>query len=291
MSNLNGCTTITGGIPFAIWRNCRGNDAAPVGLETMAKRVMSPDTLKSSWAEPALTIGVGLSLGSMRSVEMFANTAFDFAMIDLMHGHYDLADATNAIRALLRTGPSPVARVSGISHGQINGVLDAGALGVVVPMVESINDARDAVAASYYPPLGRRSKGSLASVVHGPDYVTRANDLVSLIVMLETPEAASRATEILSVDGISACLIGASDLQFTMSVERDSEEFVAVVDQVVSAGRTNGVPVGISISDSQEVPLWRSRGMRLFLASHDLALLNVTISRFNQSFAHLKNTT
>lgn len=244
--------------------------------------------LKELFAKGRLAIGTGVSLGSLRSVEIVANTSFDFAMVDTMHGHFDKSGATDAIRSLLRSGPAPLARVSENAPGLINDQLDAGALGVVIPMVESRAAAQAAVEATYYPPVGRRSKGSVASVVHGAGYADRANDLVSLIVMIETPEAVAAADEILSVHGITGCLIGASDLQFVLGVGRDSAEFLRAVDLVVAAGRRHHVAIGISIGEADEVAVWSERGVSFFLASHDLSILSEAIQRFDASFRSVR---
>ncbi len=233
--------------------------------------------------------GVGLSLGCLRSAEMIARTRFDFVMIDTQHGHFDKTGATNAIRLTARgQGPCPLARVATNDSGPINDLLDAGAMGIVVPMLETSADARSAVQHVYYPPLGRRSKGSLASVVYGPDYPAKANDSIALIVMIETPEAVNRAEEILSVEGVDGCLIGSSDLVFAMQTTRESAAFHAAVDHVVNAAKAAGVAVGINVASAAEAQRWRARGFSFFLASHDLALLGERINEFDSSFADLR---
>ncbi len=245
----------------------------------------STQCLKKRLSEREILLGTGLSLGSLRAAELVGRTRFDYAMVDTMHGHYDKAGATDSIRSLLCAGgPTPIARVSENSAGQINDMLDAGALGVVVPMVESRAEAEAAVHACFYPPIGKRSKGSVAPVVHGADYAARANSMISLIVMIETPEAAAHADEILRVPGITACLIGASDLEFVIGSDRDSAEFLNAVDRVVAAGVSHGVAVGISISAADETGPWLDRGLSFFLASHDLAILGSAIRRYDESF-------
>ncbi|TVR57944.1 MAG: hypothetical protein EA426_11160 [Spirochaetaceae bacterium] len=241
--------------------------------------------LKRRLCEREVIFGTGLSLGSLRAAELVGRTRFDFVMVDTMHGHYDKVGATDSIRSLLRAGgPTPVARVSENSAGQINDMLDAGALGIVVPMIETRAEAEAAVQACFYPPVGRRSKGSVAPVMHGADYVARANSIISLIAMIETPDAAANADDILGVPGVTACLIGASDLEFVLGTGRDSSGFLGAVDRIVAAGLSHGVAVGISISSADETNRWIDRGLSFFLASHDLAILGSAIRRYDESF-------
>ena len=245
----------------------------------------STQCLKKRLSEREILLGTGLSLGSLRAAELVGRTRFDYAMVDTMHGHYDKAGATDSIRSLLCAGgPTPIARVSENSAGQINDMLDAGALGIVVPMIESRGEAEAAVEACFYPPVGRRSKGSIAPVMHGADYAARANSIISLIAMIETPDAAEHADDILGVPEVTACLIGASDLEFVLGTGRDSADFLSAVDHVVAAGLSHGVAVGISITSADETEPWIDRGISFFLASHDLAILGSAIRRYDESF-------
>jgi 4-hydroxy-2-oxoheptanedioate aldolase len=233
-------------------------------------------------------VGVGLSLGSVRSAEILARAGFDYVMVDAQHGHFDKLLATDAIRAVASTDTVPFARPARNEAGAINDLLDAGALGIVVPMVDGPEEARAAVDASFYHPAGRRSKGSAAAVFYGADYAARANGAVALVVMIETPLAVERCDEILAVPGITACLVGASDLSFAMECPADSPRFLDAAEKVVAAGRRRGVPIGISAAGAEESAAWRRRGVAFVLASHDLALLNQCVRDHARSFQPLR---
>lgn len=246
-------------------------------------------SLKAKLRARQTLIGVGLSMGCLRSVELVSRTQFDFAMIDTQHGHFDKPGATDAIRSIaFAHGPCPLARVSMNEAGPVNDLLDAGALGIVIPMLESASEAEAAVRHVFYPPLGRRSKGSLAPAVHGPRYAGQANASIALIVMIESPEGVSRASEILSVKGIDACLIGSSDLAFAMQTTKGSPELQRSIDRVVDAATASGIAAGINVGSAAEVERWVRRGLSFFLASHDLALLSEKIQAFDASFAGLR---
>ena len=100
-------------------------------------------------------VGFGICLGSERIAEMVCDTSFDFIMIDLLHSHFDKTAATGAVRSIAASGfPIPFVRVADNTPGSINEFLDAGAMGIVVPMVQSADEAFRAVNSTYYPPIG-----------------------------------------------------------------------------------------------------------------------------------------
>jgi 4-hydroxy-2-oxoheptanedioate aldolase len=249
---------------------------------------MITNVVKQKLKSRKLVIGLGLSLGSTRSAEIAGNSMFDFVMVDTSHGHFDKVGATEALRLLARTGRMPFVRVHSNDFMAINGLLDAGALGMVVPMVNSPEEADKAVKATFYPPLGSRSKGSIATVVYGEEYVSNANAEIALIVMIETLDAVNRSDEILSVKGLDACLIGAADLSFTMGVEKDDRAFVDAVGRVITSTRKNGLSAGISVKNVEEALFWKDRGISFFLTSHDLALLTACIRDYDHSFEILR---
>lgn len=217
--------------------------------------------------------GYTLALGSSRVTDILARSGIDFLMIDLQHGYFNKCSAADSIRSMLSTQTTPLARVANNCAGEINDLLDAGAMGVVVPMVESADDARRAVCAAFYPPLGGRSKGSVAPVIYGEDYSHWANDEILLVIMLETENAIAQVDEIFSVKGISACLIGTSDLSFNMGCRRDSQQVIEAVAKVILSGERHGVSVGVAIGTPDEVKNYAPFKPAFYLITHDLGLL------------------
>jgi len=234
-------------------------------------------------------VGFGICLGSIRIAEMVGRTGFDYAMVDLLHSHFTKEGATDAIRSLSRAdGPVPIGRVADNSPGQINDLLDAGAMGIIVPMVESREEAGRAVEAAFYPPIGRRSKGSPAAVFYGNDYYARINSALNLIVMIETPEAAAKADEILSVPGVTGCLIGAGDLSFILQVKGRIAEFRKTVEKTLAAGKKHGVAMGISVNSPEDLQEWWTEGADFFLVSHDMGILNSAIRSHEKKYLKLE---
>ncbi len=219
-------------------------------------------------------VGFGICLGSARIAEMVAQTNFDYVMVDLLHSHFSKSEATTAIRSLAGSqGPVAIGRVADNLPGSINELLDAGAMGVIVPMIESRMEAERAVRAAYYPPLGTRSKGSPAAVFYGSDYYERINRTLSMIVMIETPEAAENAELILSVPGITGCLIGAGDLSYILQETGRKDLLEELIDNVLTVGKAHNLAIGISVNKPKDLEFWWSKGMDFFLVSHDMALL------------------
>lgn len=227
----------------------------------------------------------GLCLGSVRIAEMVSNTCFDLIMVDLLHSHLTKDSATDVIRTLAQSGgPIPFGRVANNNAGEINTLLDSGATGIIVPMIESRNEAESAVESAYYPPLGKRSKGSPAAVFYGDEYYSKINQILNVIVMIETPEAASRAEEILSVPGISGCLIGAGDLSFIMKGRDLFHQFDSVVANIIKVAKRNNIAIGISVNSPDNLQKWWSKGVDFFLVSHDMSVMNEGIKNHEKKF-------
>lgn len=250
---------------------------------------MSQNMKGLSLASDRPVVGFDICLGSERVAEMVSGTAFDFIMVDLLHSHFDKTAATGAIRTLASSdGPVPFARVSDNTPGTINSYLDAGAMGIVVPMVQSAEEARQAVLSTYYPPIGTRSKGSLGSFFYGADYFSKFNALVSLIVMIETPEAAMNATSILSVPGITGCLIGSGDLSYILKESNRSHELHDLIHKVLSAGKEANVPIGLAVSSPDELKSWWNEGIDFFLVSHDMGVLSTALKNHEKKFTGIE---
>ena len=217
--------------------------------------------------------GITLMCGSTRVTEILARSGFDFLMVDQQHGEFSKATATDSIRAIAAAGPVPIARVADNAPGAINDLLDAGALGVVVPMVNCRKDAEDAVRAAFYAPRGMRSKGGSAPIFYGEDYAKRANGEILLVVMIETLEAVENAAEILSVPGVGMGLVGTSDLAYDMGCARDGPEIKAALARVLEAGKRSNVPVGTAIGAVADIEKLDGLGLAFYLISHDQGML------------------
>lgn len=226
--------------------------------------------------------GVTLNFGSTRATEILARSGFDFLLVDLQHGNFDKNSATDSIHAILATQTVPLARIADNSPGAINDVLDAGAMGVVIPMVDNAEDAQRAVTSALYSPLGKRSKGGAAPVIYGDDYARTANDEIMIIVMLETADAVRNAEEIFAVKGISACLVGTSDLSLDMGCDRDSDILRDAINKVIAAGKKYDIPVGSAVGSTAEITKFQEPRPAFYLISHDQGLLKAAGAKLSK---------
>jgi 4-hydroxy-2-oxoheptanedioate aldolase len=216
---------------------------------------MYPTSLSQRWREGATTLGAWMSLREPVLAEAAGLAGFDYVVIDMQHGLSETADAVAMVGALARTPAVPVVRVPSNEAGIIGRVLDAGALGVIVPLINSADEARRAVAACRFPPDGTRSSGPLVPRVrHGLGYQAEINDVVACIPMIETRRAVENVDEILAVAGIDAAYIGPNDLSLSYglppAVDNEGDPFNSALARVVASCVSHGVVPGIHANAS-----------------------------------------
>jgi 4-hydroxy-2-oxoheptanedioate aldolase len=216
---------------------------------------MGTDALKSIWRDGGTALGAWLSLPEPLVAEAASLAGYDYVCLDMQHGLVDYAAAVNMLGAMARGPATPLVRVPWNEPGIIGRVLDAGALGVIIPMVNTPEEAARAVAACRYAPAGARSVGPLrAALTYGPGYTGDANADVACIPMIETREAIEGIDEILAVPGIDAVYVGPSDLSLSYGLtpqpDNPGEPFDGALARVLESCRTHGVVPGIHANAS-----------------------------------------
>lgn len=209
---------------------------------------MRPNAVKSKLLKNQPVFGAEVSFGSPLIAESFALAGFDFIQVDHQHGEWSPERALCAFKCICLGGAVPMARVQQNNYGAIGALVDLGALGIVVPMVNTPDQAMQAVRAILYPPPGHRSYGAIGVAVYGelPDYVEHIRKEILLVVQIETREAVDRVEEILSVEGVDACMVGPNDLSLSMGVPPWSEEHESAIEAVLTACRKVGKIPGIA---------------------------------------------
>jgi 4-hydroxy-2-oxoheptanedioate aldolase len=210
-------------------------------------------SLKTLWNEGGTALGAWISLREPILAEIAATSGYDYVCIDMQHGLSDYDVVLGMLQAMARTPTVPVVRVPWNEQGIIGRVLDAGAIGVIIPMVNSPEEARRAVEACRYAPEGTRSFGPLAVAArYGADYMSRPNELVTCIPMIETKQAVEAIDDILAVPGIDAVYIGPADLSITYGlppgIDNADASFVGALETVVASCQRHGVVPGIHSS-------------------------------------------
>lgn len=206
--------------------------------------------LKARWKAGDVTLGAWCMIPSALTAEGLGKAGFDWVLVDMQHGCMDYGTASEMIRAIDLSPAVPLARVPWNDPGIIGRVLDAGALGVVIPMIQSVEDARRAVEACLYPPHGRRSFGPIrVGMRDGPGYFAGANDRVAVIPMIETAEAFANVDAIAAVPGVDALFVGPYDLSVALGLPPGENDGIAIFDEalatIVAAARKAGIAPAI----------------------------------------------
>jgi 4-hydroxy-2-oxoheptanedioate aldolase len=209
-----------------------------------------PNTLRQIWQRGDVVVNGWLTIPSAFSAEVMAHQGFDSLTVDLQHGVVDYQAAVAMFQAIATTPVIPLARVPWRDPGWVMKILDAGAYGIICPMINSRAEAEQLVAMCRYPPRGYRSWGPVrASLYAGPDYGDRANEEIVVMPMIETAEALAHLEEILSVPGVDAVYVGPSDLAlaFGLKPRLDPTEtrVVEALHGIAEACRRHGVIAGV----------------------------------------------
>ncbi|MGE3075093.1 MAG: HpcH/HpaI aldolase/citrate lyase family protein [Dehalococcoidia bacterium] len=239
---------------------------------------MRINTVKEKWARGEVTHGAWLSIPSSFSAEIMAHQGFDWLCIDMQHGVVDYQVALTMLQAIGTTETIPFVRVPWNEFGIIGKVLDAGAMGVIIPMVNSPEEARQAVAACRYFPEGSRSFGpTRASYYAGTDYFAGANTQIACIPMVETKQAVERLDEILSVPGIDAVYVGPADLSITYGLQPGmnngspfEEARIRIAQKCAEYGVTAGIHANASLAEKHA-----TAGYRMITISGDAVAIPV----------------
>ena len=211
---------------------------------------MRENKLKSIWARGEAVVNGWLSVPSAFSAEVMAHQGFDSLTVDMQHGVIDYQVAVTMLQGISTTGAMPMARVPWNDPARLMKILDAGAYGVICPMVNTRQEAEALVRACKYPPRGYRSWGPVrASIYAGADYGDHANDDIVVMPMIETAEAMKNLDEILSVPGVDGVYVGPSDLSLALGLKPRLDQTDAPVveaqQKIAEACKRHGVVAGI----------------------------------------------
>ncbi len=232
----------------------------------------NPVRLKLEAGEPA--IGGWVTLCSAAAAENLASVGWDWVSVDAEHSPVGFETLTDCFRAIQLAGSVPMARVPWNDPIWIQRTLDAGAMGLIIPMVNSAEDAARAVADTRYATDGRRSYGgSRLRMYVDEDYAEWSARNTLCIPMIETIQAVERAEEILSVDGVAACFVGPSDLALSMGAEGKETgpgtAHEAAMLHVLEVAEDLGVPAGKHCYDAAEIRMRISQGWQFLALASD----------------------
>ena len=225
-------------------------------------------------------IALGFGLHHLRSsaAPMLAAAAeHDYLFMDMEHGAFTVQEATQICMASLAAGIAPIIRVCAGALDEATRLLDNGALGIVVPHVDTKKQAQRIADAFHYPPMGHRSWGGPPPIYsymapHVADAQKAINDEVLTVVMIESPEGVKNADAIASVDGIDVLLIGSFDLTSEMGIpgQMGHQKLIAAVQTVGDACRKHGKALGVGgINKDEDARRYIGMGSRFLSSGND----------------------
>ena len=235
---------------------------------------MKLNTTKQKLLRGESAFGYSAKLASPIACELLTHSGVDFVQIDGQHGAWGPDSIINAIIAIC-TGPAtPFARVLGNSFSMIGQLLDAGVLGIVVPMVDTVEEARTAARACRYPPVGERSFGWGRAFAYGDDYPDWSNDQLFIAVQIESAQAVENAEAILAVPGVDGCVVGPQDLALSLGFHPREipkrDEHARALERVIQACRNTGKIPGIDIGAPDTAAQRVAQGFRCIVMGNDV---------------------
>nr|WP_269745623.1 aldolase/citrate lyase family protein [Sphingomonas sp. Y57] len=231
--------------------------------------------------EGSVQLGVWLLQGNSLIAEGIASCTVSWVALDGQHGLFDQSSLASCINIFRNTHIACLVRVSSNDAHAIGWALDAGADGVIVPMVESAGDARKALEAARFPPLGSRSVGPFAAAARGARFST-AGDPPLCLVMIESAKGVKAAREIASVEGLDGIFVGPGDLAVSLglapTLDADDAQSKRATGAIAAAAQERGLILGVFSGHGSDATRWTREGFTLIASTTDIASLRSGIA-------------
>jgi 4-hydroxy-2-oxoheptanedioate aldolase len=242
---------------------------------------MRPNGIRTAWGEGRAVVNGWLSIASPFAAEVMAAQGYDSLTVDLQHGVVDYADAVTMLQAMRASGVVPMARVPWLDPGIVMKLLDAGAYGIVCPMINSRAEAETLVAAMRYPPRGTRSFGPTRAVfAAGADYAREADDQVLAFAMIETAEGVANLGEIVATPGLDGVYIGPADLTLGVAkgrlapgFDRQEPEMIELIQRILAEAHGAGLKAALHCGSPEYAAKAVGWGFDLVTLLNDVRLL------------------
>jgi 4-hydroxy-2-oxoheptanedioate aldolase len=239
---------------------------------------MRENRLRALWKSGGAAVNGWLAIPNSFSAETMAHQGWDSLTIDLQHGVIDYQSMIPMLQAISTTNTVPVVRVPWLEAGILMKSLDAGAYGVICPMINTREDAQKLVAWTHYAPRGTRSFGPVRALLYGgADYPQHANDTIVTFAMIETAQALDNLDAILSVEGLDAIYIGPSDLSLALGCRPVFDDLdpkaQQAVDHILARAKAHGVVAGIHNGSTDGARARMASGFQFLTVSSDARLM------------------
>jgi 4-hydroxy-2-oxoheptanedioate aldolase len=231
--------------------------------------------LKEIFKQGGSAINGWLQIPNSFTAELMANQNWDSLTLDMQHGVIDYSHAISMLQAISTTNVVPLARVNWNEPGQIMKILDAGAYGIICPMVSNRKEAENFVQACMYPPRGYRSYGPIRGLVYGgPDYADEANNEILKFAMIETKESLDNLDEIMQTPGLDGIYIGPADLSLAIGEKPsfdkpEGDPVYKVIMKILEHAKKNKVIAGIQNAQPEYAHHMIKKGFQLVTIGTD----------------------
>lgn len=217
----------------------------------------------------------GTMLAEIRNpliIPLLAKTGLDFVIVDMEHGTYEYYDIVQFVLAAKSTSLAVLVRPPGKDGQMISKVLDSGALGVMVPRVETIEEVRTIIDATKYPPIGKRGYGARGIVTDfdansTAEKITHINQQTMIWLQIESVNAINHITSLINFPEINGVVIGPADLSVSMQVPGQFQDsgLIAACEKVIAACNKQGIKSGIHLRDLNSLKIWHQKGMNILI--------------------------
>jgi 4-hydroxy-2-oxoheptanedioate aldolase len=239
---------------------------------------MKKNALKKKIADGVQAVGGWVAIPNAFSTEIYAAQGWDSVTIDMQHGASDIHDVVPLLQAIGHD-VTPIVRVPWNDPAHIMRVLDAGAMGIICPMINTKAEAEALVRSSRYPPMGERSFGPFRAAQYGADYWQHANEEILVFAMIETRQAVSNLADILSVKGINGVYVGPSDLSLSLgkppTLDPSDKIVLEAMDIIVKTTRKWGHIAGVHTDGAATARKRFAEGYQMCTILNDVRLMAV----------------
>jgi 4-hydroxy-2-oxoheptanedioate aldolase len=238
-----------------------------------------PNKVKDAWKAGKAVVNGWLAIPNAFSAEMYAQAGWDSVTVDMQHGVQDYLSCVACFQGMQKTPVLPMVRVPWNEPGIVGKVLDAGAYGVICPMVNTEAEARALVQYCKYPPKGTRSNGPIRAALYGEggSYQATANDDILVIPMIETQQALDNLEAILDVPGIDAIYVGPSDLGLSLGMapklDREEPEILRIYERLIAETSRRGIAAGLHNGTGAYAKRMVDMGFKLVTIANEVSLM------------------
>jgi len=241
---------------------------------------MRPNRVREIWQSGGAAINGWCNIPGAFGAEIMAHLGWDSMVVDMQHGVIGYQMMVSMLQAVSTTGVTPMVRVPWNDPASVMKALDAGAYGIICPMINSRRECEAFVGACHYAPKGYRSSGPIRAALYGgPDYHAKADETILAMAMIETTEALGRLDEILATPGLDAVYVGPSDLSITMGLppglDKTDDKMIAALTKILEGCRRHNIKAGIHTGSTAYAKRMIAMGFSLVTVMGDARLLTM----------------